>query len=129
MILPRAFLGLFALLYTAIGISFWFWTVPMARTVDVELPTPTARADFAATYGGMMLGWAIFLAACAWRTDWLPAGLWANALTLAGLAAARIYRIILEPTAPRPLIYQLLAIEIAGFIGSVWLAIQRRGAP
>lgn len=120
--LARGFLGLFALIYVAIGISFWFWTLPMARTLDIELPTPTARADFAATYGGMMLGWAVFLAACTWRADWLPVGLWANALTLAGLAAARLHRVLIEPTPPRALIYQLLAIELAGLLVSIWLA-------
>ncbi len=74
MTLPRVILWLTALGFVGFGAAFTFWTTPMAALVDISLPTPTARIDFAATYGGFELGVGAFLIACARRHDWVEVG-------------------------------------------------------
>ena len=69
---PVIVLWLMALGFLGFGLAFTLWPLPMAGVIEIPLPTPTARIDFAATYGGFEIGVAAFLIACARRADWLP---------------------------------------------------------
>ena len=114
MTFPRAVLWLNALAFIGFGLAFTLWPLPMARYVEIVLPTPTARIDFAATYGGFELGFGIFLVACARRTAWLEAGLWASAAALVGFALIRLHGLIFAAGPATRVIYFALALEIAG---------------
>ena len=92
--LARMVLWFAAIGFLGFGIAFTLWPLPMARLIEIPLPTSTARIDFAATYGGFEIGFGVFLAACARRTEWLAPGLWATASALAGFAAIRLYGLI-----------------------------------
>ncbi|MGH7418236.1 MAG: DUF4345 family protein, partial [Candidatus Rokuibacteriota bacterium] len=94
---------------------FTLWPLRMARLVEIPLATPTARIDFAATYGGFELGFGVFLLACARRPAWHEPGLWATAAALGGFALIRIQSMVAAAgPATRP-IYVGLALEITGF--------------
>ncbi|MBM3818049.1 MAG: DUF4345 domain-containing protein [Acidimicrobiia bacterium] len=64
MAFPRIVLALSAFIYAAFGAAFLVAPVPMAATVGIQLPEPSAVIDFRATYGGFELGLAAFLAWC-----------------------------------------------------------------
>lgn len=126
MTLPRLVLWLSAAGFLGFGLAFAIWPVPMARITEIVLPTPTARIDYVATYGGFQLGFGAFLVACARRGGWLEAGLCATAVALAGFAFFRLFRLALEPgPAGRP-IYIGLALEVTGVLLSVWALRQLR---
>ena len=36
-------------MFTGFGVAFTLWPLPMGRVVEIPLPTPTARIDFAGT--------------------------------------------------------------------------------
>ncbi len=108
---PRLLLFLCALIYLALGIGFLIKPDGMASGIEIPLPTPTARADLMATYGGLEIGLAVFLFLC-WRDPaWLRMGLVASGLTFAGLGGARLVGILVARGAVKPLLFWLLAAE------------------
>lgn len=52
--------------------------------------TPAGMVELRAFYGGLELGLAAFLFACAAKPAWREAGLWSVALVNGGIAAARL---------------------------------------
>ena len=116
----RVVLWIGALGFLGFGVAFTLWPLPMAHIIEIPLPTPTARIDFAATYGGFELGFAAFLIACVRRDAWLRPGLWAMAAALAGFALVRIQSLVVAAgPATRP-IYVALVLELAGTAASIW---------
>jgi 8-oxo-dGTP pyrophosphatase MutT (NUDIX family) len=94
----------------------------MAQVTEIPLPTPTARIDFAATYGGFQLGFGGFLLLCARREAWLEAGLRAAAAVLIGISGFRILGLLFPPGPPGRVIYWGLLIELSGLAASWWAA-------
>lgn len=73
----------------AFGAAFLAWPVETVALVDIELPSPTARTDVRAVYGGLQLGLAAFLAYCAANPERTVVGLAATTACIAGLATGR----------------------------------------
>jgi uncharacterized membrane protein len=86
----------------------------MAALTDLALPTPTARADFTATYGGFQVGFGVFLIACASKAEWLEPGLWAAAAALTGFATFRALTLLLSNGRVRRSIWFGLGLELIG---------------
>jgi Domain of unknown function (DUF4345) len=118
--LPRVILGLTAATFIGFGLASTFGPAFMARLVDISLPTATATADFAATYGGFELGFGIFLLLCLRRPAWLEVGLLAGAWALGGFAAVRLATSLAGGFQVRPLIYLALVLELVGAILNLW---------
>jgi Domain of unknown function (DUF4345) len=125
--IPRLVLWLVAVGFIVVGLAYTVWPLPMGRLTEIPLPTPTARIDFAATYGGFQLGFGVFLLMCARRPAWLQVGLWAAAASLLGFGIVRLLSLFLAPGPPQAIVYQSLALELGGAALSVW-AIHRAGA-
>ena len=124
----RLVLWVVGLAFVGFGLAFTLWPLPMARLVGIALPTPTARIDFGATYGGFEIGFGVFLLVCARRAAWLAPGLWASAAALSGFALVRVLGLVSAAgPATRP-IFVGLALEVAGFGASV-LALHRLDRP
>ena len=117
--MPRLILWLTALGFLVFGTAFTFWPLQMAGIMEIGLPTPTARIDFMATYGGFELGVGAFLIACARRRDWTAPGLWAGAAALAGFATVRLLALLAAGGANRP-IYIALVMEVLGVALNLW---------
>lgn len=101
-----------ALVFVAIGLGFLLAPVQWASVVEISLPTPMARTDLRATYGGFDLAIGVFLVFCALRTDWIRPGVLALGLAAAGFGGGRLVGILVEGTAT-PLMLTFVAIEIA----------------
>lgn len=125
MTLPRLVLVFCAAVFAGFGLAFLLAPSVLGGFVDVILPTPTARADFRATYGGFELGFGAFLALCAARRECVRLGLLASGLCLLGFAAGRALSLLLDG-APRRIVLLLLAAELAGsalsFLAAGWSA-------
>lgn len=91
-----------------------------AAWTQLVLPTPSARADFAATYGGFQLGFGAFLVACAHTRGWIEPGLWAAVASLSGFAVIRIVGILRAGGQVHPAIWFGLALEVAGAALNLW---------
>jgi hypothetical protein len=91
----------------------------MAAFTDLTLGSPTARADFVATYGGFQIGFGIFLLACATK-GWLQPGLWAALAALAGFALLRLLAILLHRGRVWSSIWFALGLELFGVGLCVW---------
>lgn len=115
----RSLLALAAVVYAAFGLAFALAPVGMAALVQIALPTPTARADFAATYGGLELGLAAFLAVCL-RQGALAPGLLAAGCGLAGLGAVRLAYLL--HGGGSGLLWALFVAEAAGAGLAFWAA-------
>jgi hypothetical protein len=85
----------------------------LLRFVDLAPASATARSDVRALFGGLELGLAAFLAACARRPAAHPAGLLAAALAFGGLAAGRLLSLAADGI-PRALTFALLGPELLG---------------
>lgn len=103
------------IVFGSFGVAFLLFPLFMASIVGIELPTPSAVIDFRATYGGLEIGLAVFLAICAFKESWIRPGLVAQAASLGGFAVGRIIGLILDGT-PQPIIYYLLVAESAGCV-------------
>ena len=77
------------LTFGALGALFLYDPVRWARTVDVEARTDVGKVDLRATYGGGLLGIALFWFWCVLDPLRGPAGLWSMALVYGGLALGR----------------------------------------
>jgi hypothetical protein len=92
----------------------------MAAITDLVLPTPSARADFAATYGGFQLGFGVFLVVCARTPAWTEPGLWAGSAALAGFAALRTAGIFSARGRVKSAIWVGLGLEVLGLALNLW---------
>ena len=111
---PRVVLVLTSIGFLGFGIAYTMWPLPMARLTDIPLPTPTARIDFAATYGGVQIGFGLFLFVCSRRLGWIEPGLWAATAVLLGLLLARFQSIAVLGVSPARPIWIGIAIEASG---------------
>jgi hypothetical protein len=123
--LARLSLGLTAAAFG--GFGAWLLVKPGALgKVGVELPTPAARAEIRAFYGGLELGMAAFFAAAAARPAWFEPALILQSATLGGAALGRVFSLRADP-GDAPLIRALAAVEaVAALGGLVALAEVRR---
>jgi hypothetical protein len=113
--LARAVLVFAALVFFTFGMGFLLVPVQWAEAVDIALPTALARTDLRATYGGLEIGVALFLALCAVRAEWVRPGLVALMLAAGGFGAGRLAGIVVERSAgPLMLGFALLEWTIVG---------------
>jgi len=126
MLMARVVLAFGALIFAGIGFLFLVAPVRWAAVVGIALPTPTARTDLRATYGGFDLALGVFLALCAVRTEWAVPGLIAQALALAGFGGGRLIGMLAERSASR-LMLLFLGIEVAGALVSLFVAARLGG--
>ena len=107
-------LALGALTYVLLGL--WSLVRPreMAGMVDLALTTATARADFLAVYGGLELGFGLFLAWCLRRPDRRAVGLVALGTALLGMALGRLLGLVTADDPVHPLQTAILVSELAG---------------
>lgn len=126
--LPAVVLWLTIGVFAGFGAAFVIAPARMAGLVDVVLPTPTARIDFVATYGGLELGFAAFLVVCARRPELVGIGLLAAGFCLLGFALARGAGLATAAGEVRPILYGLLLAEAAGAALCFWAAGRAAGA-
>ena len=117
---PTLILLLTAVGFIGFGGAYALLPRRMAALTQVEIPTASARTDFAATYGGFQLGFGCFLLTCARNPSWLAPGLLAGAAALAGFAGIRILGIVATRSRVIPAIWVALAIEISGLSLNLW---------
>jgi hypothetical protein len=92
----------------------------MAALTDLTLPSPTAIADFVATYGGFQIGFGVFLLVCARRVSWHEPGLWAVVAALAGFASLRLLAILRHRGRVGSSIWLGLGLELLGLGLGAW---------
>jgi Domain of unknown function (DUF4345) len=112
----RPLLGLLALGFAGFGAAYALLPSDMAALTGIVLPDFSATIDFAATYGGLQLGLAAFLAICSAREELVRPGLMAGGWTLAGIAAVRLAGIALDGGNVIPMLYFGLTLELAGAV-------------
>ncbi len=91
-----------------------------AAVTQLSLPTASARADFAATYGGFQVGFGVFLLVCTRMRGWHEPGLWAAVAALAGFAIVRGIGILRARGRVIRAIWFGLGLEVAGLLLNLW---------
>lgn len=86
----KIILFLDALIFGAFGLFYWVIPVDMAAKVGIALPTTGAIVDVQGLYGGLELGFGLFLGYCGLSADRTKLGLLAGALGLGGIALSRL---------------------------------------
>jgi hypothetical protein len=117
---PALILILAGLGFIGFGLAYAIRPARMAALTDLTLTSPTARADFVATYGGFQIGFGVFLLACAMNGSWVEPGLWAAVAALAGFASLRALAILLHRGRVRSSIWLGLGLELFGLGLGVW---------
>jgi hypothetical protein len=105
-------LGLGAAAFAGAGLAFAA-APDLVRLVGLAPDTATARSDVRAIFGGLELGVAALLVACARRPDWHAVGLLAQALAFGGLAAGRLLSLAADGT-PAGITFMLWGPELVG---------------
>lgn len=106
--------------FIGFGIAYALWPDRMGALTDVAPSTPTAVADFTATYGGFQIGFGVFLLACTRTEGWLAPGLWSATAALAGFASVRALASLLRRGAVRGTIWFGLALELGALALNAW---------
>ncbi len=119
--LPRLVLWLAALLFAAFGLLFALFPHQTAPVVDIQLSSPTATADFVATYGGFEIGFAVFLFTCLRTDERVRIGLWASGWAVAGFAVTRALAILVLGGV-KPVLYRALVFETVSAALAFWAA-------
>jgi hypothetical protein len=118
--MPLVILLVNGLGFIAFGVAYALLPRRMARFTEVELPSASARTDFAATYGGFQLGFGCFLLTCTRFPAWIEPGLVAATAALAGFAGIRVLGIVASRARVSTTIWLALGIELAGLALNVW---------
>ena len=106
--------------FISFGSAYALLPARMAALTELPLPSPTARTDFIATYGGFQIGFGVFLLACVRRASWQEPGLWAAVAALAGFASLRLLAILVHRGRVRSSIWFGLVLELLGLALSAW---------
>ncbi|HEX8830461.1 MAG TPA: DUF4345 family protein [Longimicrobium sp.] len=97
----------------------------LLAVVGVELTRPAAATEIRAFYGGLELGLAAFFIAATRHSAWLRPALFAQAVALGGIVAARLVGIMVDGSA-EPMILGFAAVEGAGALLG-FIALRRLG--
>jgi len=100
-----------ALIFILVGAGFLLIPSQYANVLEISLPTAMARTEVRATYGGLELGFGVFLTLCVVRREWIRPGLWALALATGGFATGRLIGFLAEGTINNFMLV-FLALEI-----------------
>ena len=111
----RIILLVTALVFVILGAAFVMIPVRMADVIDLGVVAPSAVADVRAVYGGMNIGFGVFLTWCGLAIPRVNTGLLAALMVFVGLASGRMVGIIAEPSQPA-ITFVLLATEILGIV-------------
>jgi hypothetical protein len=117
---PSLILILAGVGFIGFGAAYALRPARMAALTDLTLTSPTARADFVATYGGFQIGFGLFLLACAREVAWQVPGLWAMVAALGGFASCRALAILLHRGRVRGSIWFGLGLELFGVALGLW---------
>jgi hypothetical protein len=117
---PSLILILAGIGFIGFGAAYALWPTRMAAVTDLTLTSPTARADFVATYGGFQIGFGLFLLACSREVTWLEPGLWAVVAALGGFASFRALAILLHGRQVRGSLWFGLGLELFGLALGLW---------
>jgi Domain of unknown function (DUF4345) len=117
---PALILFLAGVGFIGFGVAYALRPGRMAALTDLTLTSPTAIADFVATYGGFQIGFGVFLLACAGRPSWHEPGLWAVVAALAGFASLRLLAILRHHGRVRSSIWFGLGLELLGLGLGTW---------
>ena len=101
-----------AVVFALIGVYFLAMLQPAAASIGVVMSNGRARTDVRATYGGMVLGVALFFAWAAMEPARYEAGLWSILLVYGGLALGRLIALAGGEQLDR-LMWSFLAIELS----------------
>lgn len=123
--MPRFLLLLSAVTFGAFGLAFALFPTALAAYVEIVATTPSARADVAATYGGLEIGVAAFQAWCL-RRGAVRTGLVAAACGFGGLGAVRLAHLVVAGGSA--FVWALLAAEVVGVGLATWGARQASDA-
>jgi hypothetical protein len=109
-----AILGLGAIGFAVFGIQWLANPTGMAAPLGIMLTNGDATSDARAVYGGLEIGFGLFLAYSAAAASRRTQGLAAGALTLGGLGLARIAGIMVAPGGAGHPTFVLLATDLTG---------------
>lgn len=118
--LARSLVLASALIFILVGAGFLLIPKQYADVLEISLPTAMARTDVRATYGGLELGFGIFLVLCVVRREWIRPGLWALALATGGFATGRLVGVVAEGTINNFMLF-FLVLELAVTLLAVYL--------
>ena len=109
-----AILGLGALGFAIFGVQWLADPAAMAQPLGILLTNGDATSDARAVYGGLEIGFGLFLAYSAWSPARRTQGLAAGALVLGGLGLARIAGVLLAPGGAGHATSMLLITDLTG---------------
>lgn len=121
----RLVLLLFGLMFLGFGLAFAVAPWTMAGLVDLRATSPQAVTELRAFYGGLEIGLGVFMIACAATRQWLHAGLQCLLVVCGGIAAGRIFGLLVDASASN-FMWAALATEVTGAALAV---IALRGLP
>jgi len=112
---PQLILRLISLVFLAFGL-YLFIRPESLSSVGVMLPGPAGRIEIRAIYGGLEIGFGVFLLISSRTPSLLGPGLLAAALTLGGAATARGIAFFIDGVFPAPLIATWAAEALGAFL-------------
>lgn len=123
----RAILVLAALAYVGFGVASLLWPDAVVGTVRLEIGNATARTDVRALYGGLEIGFGLFLAWAALDPSRFAAGTVATALAFGAMGGSRAYGMLVDGQI-EGVTWFALAIEVTGALLGA-LAVARVDGP
>ena len=116
---PRLVLRLTSLLF--FGFGFWALIAPgsMLEMVGSFLTAPAARAETRAFYGGMEIGFGLFLVLSSRRDHFVAPAALAACFIFFGCVTARVFGMLIEPVWSMPLVFSALG-ELSGGLVTLW---------
>lgn len=92
--LAKLVVGINSLMFFVFAIMFLFWPEKYVQDIFFTLENNSAIVEIIAMYGGLDLGFSLFLAYCLWKKENLHMGLLAIALILGCMGISRTVAIV-----------------------------------
>ena len=112
-----------SIVFLLFGLGFVFFPEALSLLVTDAIPSTTSGlTDMRATYGGISLGFALFLGITSSKSQLFPLGTQAIVLVVGGMAFGRTVGMV-QDGAPNEMMYINLALEVGiVIIGAVLLS-------
>ncbi len=124
----KALILLNAVVFLLFGLGFVFFPEVLSLYITDSTPTTTSgTTDMRATYGGISLGFALFLGITSRNSQMLSLGTKAIVLVVGGMAVGRTIGII-QDGSPNEMMYINLALEVLIVIIGLVLLSRSKGS-
>lgn len=123
--LSKTVLLIAGFIYAVLGFSFLFSPIRMGETILLSVSSAAAATELRAIYGGLELGFGVFLLYCGSHAGTLLSGLVAMTMVTGGILLGRVTGIFLDGSPAKVTLVSMI-VELFGTVAGILVLMDER---